>query len=45
MSADTGKTDILIAVNDVLFDQNVIGGKSVIHNREESDGPLVWNAI
>ena len=45
MSADTGKADVLIAVNDVLFDQNVIGGKSVIHNREESDGHLIWDAI
>ncbi len=45
MSADTGKTDVLIAVNDVLFDQKVIGGKSVIDNREESDGHLIWDAI
>ena len=45
MSADTGKTDVIIAVNDVLFDQYVIGGKSVIHNREEFDGSLIWNEI
>ena len=38
MSAEMSKTDILIAVNDVLFDEHVIGGKSVIHNREELDG-------